>query len=321
MKVLVTGGAGFIGSHLVDRLVELKYDVHILDNLYRGKIENIQKHLNNNRVHFYQKDIRFFEQIEAYFKNIDYVFHLAAQSNVIGAVKDLDYSFFTNVVGTFNVLKAAQKWQIKRVIFTSSREAYGEAQYLPVDEKHPLNSKNSYGASKVAGEKYCQVFNATNNIEVAILRLANVYGERDFDRVIPIFLENVLNHQDIHIFGGQQLIDFVAVEIVVEALIQSLTNQKVLEGPVNVGSGKGVTLFELAQKIMTLLGSQCHIQVEKPRQIEVVKFTADVRKFNKVFKIDLPEDPLYYLPKMIQKIQTNYAQNKAVMSENRKVKS
>ena len=113
-----------------------------------------------------------------------YVFHLAAQSNVMGAIENIDYSFETNVVGTYNVLKAAHAARAKRVLFASSREVYGEAQYVPVDEAHPIASKNTYGASKVAGETYCQVFATNFGLETIILRLANVYGSRDFGRVI-----------------------------------------------------------------------------------------------------------------------------------------
>ncbi|MCD6376735.1 MAG: SDR family NAD(P)-dependent oxidoreductase [Caldisericaceae bacterium] len=300
MKILVTGGAGFIGSHLVDRLVEAEHEVTVLDNLYRGRQENIQKHLQAQSIQFYQSDIRNFQEIEGHFKNLNAVFHLAAQSNVMGAVQDVDYSFYTNVVGTYNVLKACQQHNVPRLIFTSSREAYGEACYLPVGENHPLDSKNTYGASKVAGEKYCQVFQNMGALQVVILRLANVYGERDFDRVIPIFLNNVFKKQDIHIYGGQQIIDFVSVEIVVEALIQSLFNDEALAGPTNVGSGKGTTLFDLANRIMELTRAESQVVVDPPRSVEVVKFTADVTRFKQIFNVNLNDDPLYYLPKMIE---------------------
>jgi len=303
MNVLVTGGAGFIGSHLVDRLVKEGFNVRVLDNLHRGKKENIQTHLENNAIEFFPNDIRFYDQIEELFADTEIVFHLAAQSNVLGAVGDIDYSFNSKVVGTFNVLKACKKHGVRRLIFTSSREAYGEAQYLPVDENHPLTSKNTYGASKVAGEKYCQVFQNMGDFEVVILRLANVYGERDFDRVIPIFLNNVFNNQNIHIYGGKQVIDFVSVEIVVEALMQSMNNQQALEGPTNVGSGKGTTLFELAERIMQLTNTESKIIVDPPRTVEVVKFTAKIDRFKQIFHVNVPEDPLYYLPEMIGKIQ------------------
>ncbi len=302
MRVLVTGGAGFIGSHLVDSLVSAGHSVRVLDNLFRGKVENIKNHLKKGKIEFLNKDIRFYEQVRDACRNSEIVFHLAAQSNVMGAVQNINYSFKTNVVGTFNILKACKAAGVKRVIFTSSREAYGEAQYLPVDEKHPLSSKNIYGASKVAGEKYCEVFQNMNDFEVVILRLANVYGERDFDRVIPIFLNNVFKHRDIHIYGGKQLIDFVSIEIVVAALMESMNNTEAPDGPTNIGSGKGTTLFELAEQIMKLTKTKNKIVVDPPRTVEVVKFTADISRFKSVFNIDLPDNPLYYLKTMIDKI-------------------
>jgi len=302
MQVMVTGGAGFIGSHLVDRLLKDGFKVRVIDNLFRGKRENIAAHLNHPDFEFFEDDIRDYERIRTRFENCHIVFHLAAQSNVMGAVENLDYSFNTNVVGTFNVLKAAREAGVRRLIFTSSREAYGEAQYLPVDEKHPLNSKNTYGASKVAGEKYCQVFHNMGAFETVILRLANVYGERDFDRVIPIFLNNVARHEDIHVFGGKQVIDFVSIEIVVQALMEAMENKKAAEGPTNVGSGRETTLFQLAERIMQLTGSHNKVVVDPPRSVEVVKFTADIRRFKSVFNVDVPQDPLYYLETMIRKM-------------------
>ncbi len=301
MQIMVTGGAGFIGSHLVDQLVKSGHSVRVIDNLFRGKEENIGAHLKNKSIEFFKSDIRDYEQIKDVFKNCEVVYHLAAQSNVMGAVENIDYSFYSNVVGTFNVLKASQAAGAKRVIFTSSREAYGEAQYLPVDERHPLDSKNTYGASKVAGEKYCQVFQNMGAFDVVIFRLANVYGERDFDRVIPIFLNNVARHEDIHVFGGKQVIDFVSIEIVVKALIQAMENEEATQGPTNIGSGKETTLFELAERIMELTGSRNKVVVDPPRSVEVVKFTADIQRFKSIFNVTVPDDPLYYLERMIAK--------------------
>lgn len=303
MKILVTGGAGFIGSHLVDRLISDGYDVVVTDNLFRGKLENIKQHIDSGKINFHNTDIRDYSGLLKVMQGCEVVFHLAAQSNVMGAVENIDYSFESNVVGCFNTLKAAKETGVKRFIFSSSREAYGEAQYLPVDEKHPLSSKNTYGASKVAGEKYCEVFQNMCDLEVVIFRLANVYGERDYNRVIPIFLNNAFNNKDIHIYGGKQVIDFVSIEIIVEAFMQAINNQEALSGPTNVGAGKGVTLFDLAGRIMKLTDTDIKVAVDPPRTVEVVKFTANIERFKKIFDIRLPEDPLYYLETMIKKLR------------------
>ena len=299
MKALVTGGAGFIGSHLVDRLVKEGHEIIVFDNLFRGRLRNIEPYISSRQVTFLNKDIRNFDAVKQACSGCEIVYHLAAQSNVMGAVEDMRYSFSTNVTGTFNVLFAAKEQGVRRLIFSSSREAYGEANYLPVDEKHPLNSKNSYGASKAAGEKYCQVFQNSGDLEVVILRLANVYGQRDFNRVIPIFIENVKQENDIIIFGGEQLIDFISVPFVVDVLRLAADNREALTGPVNVGSGQGTTLFDLAERIMTLFGKNNKVVVEPARSAEVVKYTADLKRFKEVFKMVPASDTLEYLNEMV----------------------
>ena len=153
MHILVTGGAGFIGTHLVASLLAEGKEVSVLDNLTRGRISNTGKGFR-----FVQGDIRDRETVVKAMTGVDILFHLAAQSNVMGAVTDLDYSFTTNVFGTFEVLRAAKEAGVRRVVFTSSREVYGDAAVLPVSEDAPLHAKNAYGASKVAGELYCRVF-------------------------------------------------------------------------------------------------------------------------------------------------------------------
>lgn len=299
MKIFVTGGAGFIGSHLVDKLVSLNHRLIVFDNLFRGKRDNIEGHIRSNAVRFVKGDIRDIDSLMKESQGCDVVFHLAAQSNVMGSATDIDYSFQTNVVGTYNVLNAAQKNGIKRFVFSSSRESYGEAQTIPVKENHVLDSKNSYGASKVAGEKYCQVFQKIFDMEVVILRFSNVYGTRDFDRVIPIFLNNIKNNINLIIFGGNQVIDFISIETITEVLVDCITNKKALESPTNVGSGKGTTLFELAERIKNLIPTQSEIKVEPARSEEVVKFIASLERFNNVFNIKIDENPLHNLSQMI----------------------
>ncbi|MBD3225701.1 MAG: SDR family NAD(P)-dependent oxidoreductase [Caldithrix sp.] len=302
MQICVTGGAGFIGSHLVDRLLNEGHRLVVIDNLLRGKKTNIQEHIQNRRMTFLENDIRDYKFISQAMEGCEVVFHLAAQSNVMGAVENIDYSFETNVVGTFNTLKAARLNNVRRFIFTSSREVYGEADYLPVDEYHPLSSKNTYGASKVAGEKYCQVFQNMGSFEMVVLRLANVYGERDFDRVIPIFLDRAFNGKNICIYGGKQVIDFISVEIIVDALLMALYNNEFLSGPTNIGSGQGTTLFSLVNRVKALTQTKSEVIIEPPRSVEVVKFVADNKRFSKVYQKMVPDDPLYYLPKMIEKL-------------------
>lgn len=297
MKVLVTGGAGFIGSHLVDALVEQNHEVTILDNLHRGKLQNVQRHLDRKRLTFIKGDIRNYNEVAEICNGCDTVFHLAAQSNVMGAVTDLDYSFQSNVVGTYNVLKATKECGVRRVIFSSSRETYGEAQYLPVDEEHPLLAKNPYGASKISGEVYCEVIRKMG-LEVYIFRLANVYGTRDYDRVIPIFLESLKTKKPIRIFGGDQIIDFISVDFIVQVFLQSMEIKYEYHGPINVGSGMGTNLFELVKRLEQVTGLKTEVQIEASREVEVRAFTAKVDKLERLFSLRVPADPLKGLQRM-----------------------
>jgi nucleoside-diphosphate-sugar epimerase len=293
MKILVTGGAGFIGSHLIERLAkDGEAEIVALDNLARGRKETLKG--LGNRIRFVEGDVRDRELLAEVMSGVTRVAHLAAQSNVLGAVTDLDYSFSTNVTGTFEVLRAARRAGVERIVFSSSREVYGEAAALPVSEDTPLRPKNAYGASKVSGELYCQVFRS-QGLDTTVLRFANVYGPGDRDRVIPIFLDRSRRQQPLTIYGGEQILDFVWIGTVTEVLRESLLGGPV-DGPVNVGSGKGVKLPDLARQIIEQTGSRSRIEVEPARSVETARFVADIGKAGKRFGITGPEDPLAWLP-------------------------
>lgn len=295
MKYLITGAAGFIGSHLVDSLLQIPgSSVVAIDNLYRGRLENIATHLNNPAFTFLQVDLRDEIALINIVKGIDIVYHLGAQSNVMGAFGDPDYSFQTNVVGTYNVLKASRQAEVRRVVFTSSREVYGEALDFPVEESRPLNAKNLYGVSKTAAEMYCRVFRENYGLDIVILRLANVYGPRDVSRVIPIWLERAAHNEPLIVYGGQQIIDFIWIGTIVDALLHSL--DVVYDGkPVNIGSGQGVSILELAQRIIKLMNSTSPLEIQPPRSMEVVGFIADITRMKHIFGLEPPQDPLSHL--------------------------
>lgn len=299
MKTLITGGAGFIGSHLVNALVARDYKVCVLDNLSRGRKEFIKPFLSNGQVEFINGDVRNKKIVHKAMEGVKVVFHLAAQSSVLGAVSNIEYSFSTNVTGTFNVLRSARDAGVRRVVFTSSREVYGEAHQLPVDETHPLRAKNAYGASKIAGEAYCNVFRE-RLLEVPILRLTNVYGTRDRDRVIPIFIRQALQGQPLTLFGGEQVIDFIWIGQVVQALLGAgFWADWPVEEPVNVGSGVGTSIRDLAEKILQLTQAQVKINVVAPRAPEVVHFVADNRRMRALTRLSNSTNPLTNLPEVI----------------------
>jgi UDP-glucose 4-epimerase len=293
MRVLVTGGAGFLGSHLVDALVAAGEEVIVLDNLHRGSPANIDAHLRTGAVTFNEGDIRDYAAIQEAVAGAEVVYHLAAQSNVIGATKDTDYSFTTNVAGTYNVLKAAASANVRRLVFSSSREVYGEPDSIPVPESAPLTAKNSYGASKVAGEAYCRVWESMTGLECQVLRFANVYGPRDRDRVIPIWLERAIRGEPLELYGGEQVIDFVWVGKAVEALLAAASIERT--GPINIGSGTGVTLPHLAERILEETGSPSRVDIHPARAVEVVRFVADVERMRRILGVIPDADPISHL--------------------------
>ena len=291
--MLVTGGAGFMGSHLVDALVAAGDEITVLDNLYRGALANIDRHVLTGDVRFIEGDIRDHGVILEAAAGVDIVYHLAAQSNVIGATGDTDYSFTTNVTGTYNVLKAAACTGVRRLVFASSREVYGEPESIPVPEIAPLNAKNAYGASKIAAEAYCSAWQSTTGLECQVLRFANVYGPRDRDRVIPIWFERARCGQPLELYGGEQIIDFVWIGTAIQALLAAAGSEPT--GPINVGNGTAFTLPHLARRILKETGSASELRVLPARQIEVVRFVADVGRMRRVLGVTPEPDPLAHL--------------------------
>jgi len=296
VKALVTGGAGFIGAQLVSRLAAAGTAVTVLDNFKRARRDRLSELSQTGRVTVVEGDIRSFDTLAHVMRGVDLVYHLAAQSNVMGAVDDPDYSITTNVMGTFNVLRSAAEAKVKRVVFTSSREVYGEAQRLPVGEGHPWLAKNPYGASKVAGEAYCRTFANTHGLAVEVVRLANVYGPGDSGRVIPLWISAARAGRDIQVYGGEQVIDFLWVGTAVEALLFAAKNG--LPGPVNIGSGVGTKIMDLASRVLEVTSGQSRVVRTPAREIEVAKFVADVTLMRSLGMT--PEaDPLQHLAELV----------------------
>jgi nucleoside-diphosphate-sugar epimerase len=301
MRYLVTGGAGFIGSHLVDRLAaEGAEQVIVLDNLHRGRRSNLAKHESNPVVQFVEGDIRDASLMRDQCDGVDIIFHLAAQSNVMGASGNPVYSLETNVVGTVNVLDAAHSAGVRRFVFASSREVYGEPKSLPVSEETEIAPKNLYGASKASGEMYCRAYRE-RGLDVRIVRLANVYGPRDTDRVIPLWIGRARQGLPLDVFGGAQVIDFVWVEDAVEALIRA-SNSESCPGPLNIGSGHGTPIKELARLILEQTQSASPLRVLPARAEEVVGFVADISAMRVCLGMEPPLQALHQLPAIAQDV-------------------
>ena len=269
-KILITGGAGFIGSHLAEVLVENGYDIMIIDDLSRGKSENLKNIID--KIQFVKGDITDFELMQDLITESHTVYHLAALSRVLPSIEKPELCFKSNIEGTEIIARLCARLG-RRLIFSSSREVYGTAKYLPVDEDHPLNPENPYGASKVSGEKIIESYSKCYGLKYGILRLSNVYGKRDFDRVIPIFIENSSKKNDLIIYGGKQIIDFIHVSDVVDAFTKLLLiNENLI---VNIGSNKGTTLIDLAGNINEILKNEGNIIIKEKRTGEVDSFIAN----------------------------------------------
>lgn len=250
MKLLVTGGAGFIGSNLVDELVKEGHNVSVIDNLSLGKKEHL-----NPRVKFSKKDIRDLKSIKPLFKNIDCVFHLAAQPRIQPSIINPAESFDNNVLGTFNVLMAARDAKVGKVIYSASSSAYGDQKKLPLTEEMFPNCKNPYALFKYMGEEMAHLFHKLYGLPVVCLRYFNVYGERQstsgaYATVIGIFLNQKKKGTPLTIVGdGNQKRDFTYVKDVARANILAMRSKKAVGHLINIGSGHNYTVNQVAKMI------------------------------------------------------------------------
>ena len=252
-KVIVTGGAGFIGSNLVDKLIEQGVEVTILDNLSTGKEENI-----NPKAKFINCDISTASEIDMlfYINGADVVFHLAALARVQPSIEDPISFNEVNVKGTLNVLLAAHKAKVKRVVYSASSSCYGDATKFPTPEEHSTNPLSPYGLQKYVGEQYCKMFSEVYNLDTVSLRYFNVYGERmnlegAYCLVLGIFAQKMLEGKPLTINNdGEQRRDFTYVGDVVEANILAATHKEPLNGEAfNIGNGKEFTVNEIADML------------------------------------------------------------------------
>jgi len=257
MKVLVTGGAGFIGSHLVDRLIMEGHEAVVVDNLATGKRRNI-----NRAARFYKMDIQSW-RLERVFRNErpNVVMHLAAQMDVRKSVEDPMFDAQVNVLGTLNVLQQAVKHGVRKVIFSSSGGAiYGEQETYPAPESHVMKPLSPYGLSKLCGEQYLSYFQRVSGLQAVSLRYANVYGPRQDPEgeagVVAIFIQKMLNNEQAVINGnGRQTRDFVFVEDVVEANLAMMGQET--QGTYNVGTGVETSINDLFRILVQHTGSNC----------------------------------------------------------------
>ena len=299
MKTLVTGGAGFIGSHLAEHLLKNGHSVTILDNLSTGRVENII-HLKK-KIRFIKCDISYEKKIYKYFKNIDWVFHLAALADLIPSIqKPIDY-FDSNVKGTINVLDASVKMNVKKFLFSASSSCYGIPKKYPTSENSEIDPKHPYALTKRIGEELVLHWKKVYKLDVVSLRLFNVYGTRSrtsgtYGAMFGVFLKQKISGHPYTIVGnGKQKRDFTYVTDVVKAMIRAVET-KTKENIFNVGSGKAVSI----NNIVKLLGGNSIYIKKRPGEPDVT--FADIRKIKKNLKwkpLISIEEGVYLLKKNI----------------------
>ncbi|MDD3887281.1 MAG: NAD-dependent epimerase/dehydratase family protein [Patescibacteria group bacterium] len=256
MKILVTGGAGFIGSHIVDKLIEDTNEVIIIDNLSTGKKENL-----NSKAKFYQADIKNYEEIEKVFEQEkpEYICHQAAHASVPESVKDPISDAENNILGSINIFKLASKYNVKKIVFASTGGAlYGDADVLPTPETYEAKPVSPYGVSKLAAEEYLYCFNFLNKLNYTILRYANVYGPKQdpFGEagVVAIFCQKIANNDQPIINGdGKCTRDYVYVKDIANANLSALKSEK-SQNIYNVGTGIQTDVNTIFQNLIKISG-------------------------------------------------------------------
>ena len=270
---LVTGGAGFIGSHIVEALVRAGRRVRVLDNLSTGRRENLANVIDS--IELVIGDVRHLDQVRPAMSGVDYVLHEAALVSVPQSMADPQNTHAVNVDGTLNVLIAAREAAAKRVVLASSCSVYGDNDSLPLKETCKPRPLSPYAASKLIGETYCQTFFAAYDLPIVCLRYFNIFGARqnpkgDYAAVIPRFVERMKMGQPPLIYGdGQQTRDFVYVADVVHANLAACEAPQAAGQVFNVASGRRVSLLQLVDALNTLLGTQFTPEFKEERKGDI----------------------------------------------------
>lgn len=280
---LVTGGAGFIGSHLAEELVRRGEKVRVLDSFITGKRENVAPF--RNFIELIEGDIRDLETCQRALRGVDYVLHQAALISVPRSISDPLLNHDVNINGTVNVLLASYEAKVKRFVFASSAAVYGDSQAFPLKEGHEGALLSPYALSKIAGEKYCQLFYQLYGLETVCLRYFNVFGPRQdpfsaYASVIPLFISKILSEERPQIYGdGEQSRDFVFVADAVEANLRGVEAPEEALGEVfNIASGERTTINTLVREISELTSAPVMPLYTDPRPGDILHSFADIGK-------------------------------------------
>ena len=286
-RILVTGGAGFIGSHIVDRLLNEGFDVTVIDNFYMGHLENTAHHQSKSEFHFVKGDIRDFDLVRKTMKDIDAVFHEAAFVSVTLSLRDPMLVNDVNVSGTLNLLKASVDLNVKRFIVASSGAVYGDTGTPPRKEEDLPDPAQPYGVSKLAAESYTRAFYKSYGLETVALRYSNVFGPRQsfdiqcaYGGVVAIFLNRLMINMAPIIYGdGEQTRDFVYVQDVVEANMLALESKNAVGEFINIGTGTETSVNKVAQALKDSLDKRDIKNIyAEPRLGELKRGYVDISK-------------------------------------------
>jgi nucleoside-diphosphate-sugar epimerase len=281
-RYLVTGGAGFIGSNIVEELICKGKKVRVLDNFSTGKMDNLNAFMND--IELVQGDLRYLNSVIEAMAEVDYVIHQAALPSVPRSVETPLESNDNNTNGTLNILYAARKMGVKRVVYAASSSAYGESATLPKVETMNPDPLSPYAVNKLVGEYYCSVFSHVYGLETVILRYFNVFGPRQdptsyYSAVIPKFIKALLENKSPTIFGnGQQSRDFCYVENVVSANILACSAPDAVGEVINIACGERITLNELYQSLCKILNVSTPATYADSRPGDIKHSLADIEK-------------------------------------------
>jgi len=283
---LVTGGAGFIGSHIVDKLVQLGEKVRVLDNFVTGKKENLSKSIN--KIELINGDIRDRKKLQVALKSVDFVLHQAALRSVPRSVDDPISTNDVNITGTLLLLEQSRKCKVQRVVYAASSSAYGDSPELPKKETQLPAPVSPYAVSKLAGEYYCSMYNKLYGLETISLRYFNVFGPRqdpasEYAAVVPKFIELALKGKTLEIHSdGLQSRDFSYIDNVVSANLLAVKSKKGIGEVFNIACGEKWTILDIAETIGRIIDKKLKYHHTQTRKGDVRHTLADISKAKKM---------------------------------------